>query len=157
MTPNPPAGPVFGAPAPTKSAQEQLNVPSILLLLAGALGGVWFLMSIGQSLMMNPDDIAKALDDMPDPNARRMMEPFLKMATGPARFAWPVVGLGANAFIIFGAVMMRQLKGWPIALIAAVFATLPCCFNGCCCIFTMPAGIWCLTLLLKDDIKQQFS
>lgn len=156
MTPNPPAGPSYGAPAP-KSAQEQLNVPSILLMLAGVLGGLYFLMNIASSLTMNPDDVMKALDGMPDPNVRRMLEPFMKMSTGPQRFAWPVIGLGANAFIIFGGLMMRQLKSWPMAMVAAVLATIPCCFTGCCCVFSMPAGIWCLTLLLKDDVKAQFT
>lgn len=156
MTPNPPAGPPYGAPAP-KSAQEQLNVPSILLMLAGVLGGAYFLMNIASSLTMNPDDVMKALDGMPDPNVRRMLEPFLKMSTGPQRFAWPIIGLGANAFIVVGGLMMRQLKNWPLALIAAVLATIPCCFTGCCCARCLRAWRTCLTLLFKDDIKAQFT
>lgn len=156
MTPNPMPGPTSGA-LPPKSAAEQLNVPSILLAISGALGVLYFLYSLVQAAFFNAADLTSALDNLPDPNMRKMMEPLLRMSTGPVRFVWPVVALGANGAIIFGALQMRAVKNWPVAMIAAVLATIPCCFSSCCCVIAMPAGIWSLTILLKDDIKRQFT
>ena len=64
-----------------------------------------------------------------------------------------VVGLGISVMTAFGAVRMRKLESYPLAMTAAVLAILPC--SGCC-ILSMPLGIWALVILLDAQVKESF-
>jgi hypothetical protein len=72
-------------------------------------------------------------------------------------YGWPILMLLANGFAVFGAVMMRSLKAYPVALMAAIVSAIPCLFTSCCCVFSMPAGIWAIVVLMKPDVRAQFS
>jgi hypothetical protein len=52
---------------------------------------------------------------------------------------------------------MRNLKGWGMAMTAAVLSVIPLCFNSCCCLIAMPAGIWALVVLNKPEVKSSFT
>jgi hypothetical protein len=37
---------------------------------------------------------------------------------------------------------------------AAIMAMIPC---NCCCLLGLPFGIWALVMLMKPEVKSQFS
>ena len=65
-----------------------------------------------------------------------------------------ILGLIGGAIIIFGGVQMIRLRGWILAVLAAVLIIIPC-FQGCC-IFGIPIGIWCLVVLMDSTVKPSF-
>lgn len=64
-----------------------------------------------------------------------------------------VFGLGISVSIAIGAMKMRRLESYSLAMMAAVLAILPC--SGCC-VLSMPLGIWALVVLLDAQVKESF-
>lgn len=65
-----------------------------------------------------------------------------------------VLGLAMSALVFFGAWQMRELRQYPLALIAAIVAMIPC-LSPCCCI-GLPIGIWALMVMMKPEVKSAF-
>lgn len=65
-----------------------------------------------------------------------------------------ILAMAGGGFIIFGALKMRNLESWGIALAASVVSIVPCT-TPCCCT-GMPIGIWALIVLLNSDVKAAF-
>jgi len=141
--------PAFGgasAPSPAGSnAKDALNLPSVLLLVSGGLGVLMRLAGLvgggGSRQMMG--QFAN------DPRFAQLAS----LSSGPANIIGNLLGIALSAFVIFGALKMRNLQGHSLALGAAVVSIIPC--SGCCCI-GLPVGIWALVLLLKPEVKSQF-
>lgn len=128
-----------------------LNVPSILLMVMGAIGvlfGLYGLVAGGAS----NEQLAQLLKD---PNMPPALKQMMSMGTGPMSKVSNLVGMLLDVVMIFGAVQMRNLKMYPLAIASTVIAMLPCA--GCCCLFGLPIGIWAIVLLLKPEVKAQFS
>lgn len=73
-----------------------------------------------------------------------------------------VLGLVYNGFaclmgglVIFGALRMKALKGYGVALTGAIIAALPC--TSPCCFLGLPLGIWAIVVLMNQDVKTSFS
>ncbi len=148
MTPNP-AAPPAGAPPGTSPAQDALNVPSILILICGALGVVLALVSM---VSRNPQQFDQMFAQNPD--LARQMGPFLKMMTGPVSIISNLLGAAISGFMIFGALKMRNLQSYGVAMAAAIVSLLPC--TSCCCV-SLPVGIWALVVLMKPEVKASFT
>ena len=153
MNPNPAFS---AAPAPAGSnAKDALNVPSVLLLVSGALGvlsGLLGMVRGGSAGSANPGLERLAAD----PNTAQLAESLRKVTealSGPGSIVLNLLTLALSGFVIFGALKMRNLQGHGIALGAAIVSLIPC--SGCCCI-GMPVGIWALVTLLKPEVKSQF-
>jgi hypothetical protein len=58
-----------------------------------------------------------------------------------------------HGVVLTGAIRMRQLKNYPLAVTAAILAMLPC--NGCC-IVGLPIGIWALVVLCDRSVRAAF-
>jgi hypothetical protein len=155
---NPTGGPSFGSPPPgaggpvdAAGAKEQVNVPSLILLI-GAIGGILMqLMGIVQNAIGKTQVPEQLLND---PNMRQ----FLPMFENLQKFGivFNLLGIGVCAFVAFGAMKMRNLQGWSLSLAACIVGIVPCCYS-CCCIFTMIGGIWGLVVLNKPEVKGAFT
>ncbi len=55
--------------------------------------------------------------------------------------------------VLFGALRMKDLRNYNLAIAASILAMLPC--NGCC-ILGLPIGIWSLVVLCNSDIRASF-
>ena len=64
------------------------------------------------------------------------------------------VGIAVGVLIIVGALRMRQLKSYGFAMAAAILAMVPCVSP--CCLLGLPAGIWALVVLMRDDVQGAF-
>lgn len=156
---NPYAQP-FGAPAPAPQQHaSNLNLAAILLMVTGGLAIAYGLMSIVMALVGS--DGSWALNLVQDPALRdKMREAMAQQQGGASKAAnmiWPLIIIGANAVVIFGALKMKGMQGYGLAMASAIISTIPCCFNGCCCVTSMPAGIFALVLLLKPEVKASFT
>jgi hypothetical protein len=144
-----PTGQPMGMPAPSApsgSAQDALNVPSILLMiLAGLmiLNALWGLISGGGRI--TPEQMGQI------PAQYRDMVGQIQGVGRPLS----VLMLVLNGIVLYGALQMRQLKSFGLAMAAAIIAMIPCA-TSCCCILGLPVGIWALVTLNKPEVKSAF-
>ncbi|MBL8888518.1 MAG: hypothetical protein JNL67_00970 [Planctomycetaceae bacterium] len=71
------------------------------------------------------------------------------------RIVWGVVLLVASLFVLFGAVQMKRLKNYRMAMAASIVAIIP--LVGPCCILGIPFGIWSVIRLTQPGVRQLFS
>ena len=68
-----------------------------------------------------------------------------------------MVGYAVSGLIytvmLVGAIRMRRLRSYSLAVTAGVLAVLPC--SGCC-IVSIPCGIWALVVLLDANVRAAF-
>ena len=85
-----------------------------------------------------------------DPRLAQLADPRSATADYLASAIW----LAASGFLIFGAMKLRNVQSYGLAMGAAMVVMIPC--GGCCC-FGLPVGIWAVITLRKPEIKSQFS
>jgi hypothetical protein len=142
LNPNPPAG---GPPGPSGTAKDALNLPSILLMAAGGLGvlnGIYSLINGGKNPM--------ASQFANNPQAAEWAA--RAQSSGPI---FAIVAILCSAFIIFGALKMKNLQSRNLAMAAAILACIPC-LSPCCCV-GIPFGIWALVVMNKPEVKGSFT
>jgi hypothetical protein len=159
---NPTGQPGFGTPmpsAPSGAARDAVNLPSIFIMILGALGIAMFLAAIisevgGGSSRLLEWELAR----MP-PDLRERMEPLLAMNRSGSKVGgimMSLIGVAISAFTVFGGLQMRALKNWGVALASAIIVMTPCS-TYCCCCLGIPIGIWALIMLTKPEVKSAFS
>ncbi|MEW5742742.1 MAG: hypothetical protein AB1938_27745 [Myxococcota bacterium] len=148
-----------GSPPPVSfDARAAVSVPALLLAIAGGMAVVWAVVNLLSAAMTSgsPDWL---LNMVKDPAMRQQMQEMLKQSESNKllNYGWPVVMMLANAGVVVGALMMRSLKMYPVAMMAAIVSVIPCLFTSCCCVTSMPAAIWALIVLMKPEVRSQFT
>lgn len=144
----------YGSPVPTANAQQEVSTPAILLIVTGALGVLFALLGVVQSLTSSgvPPEV---LDQMRNtPGMEQWADMLGRMTSGPLSLLSNMASLALSGFVLFGGLKMKNLESWGLALAASILAVIPCC-NGCCCL-GLPAGIWALVVLNKPEVKAAF-
>lgn len=140
--------PEYGAGEHPKLAQ--LKVAAILLLVAGGLavlGNVYFIWSVASQA-------AEGKATPPPGNLEPGFEGgfyigfYLPLVLG-------VIALPLLAFMMFGAIAMLKRRGLGMARAGGILAVIPLTAS-CCCILTLPFGIWILILLAAPEVKAAF-
>lgn len=141
MQPPPP-----GQYAPSGTAQDALNVPSILILVMAGIGVLSALYGVVAGGGLPPEML----------NNPQFTPEMKKMLANVGSFGrvGNVLGLVLDGVCIYGALQMRQLKNYGLSMAAAIIIMLPC--GGCCCLLGLPVGIWTLMTLNKPEIKSSF-
>ncbi|MEE3368049.1 MAG: hypothetical protein VX346_01765 [Planctomycetota bacterium] len=67
-----------------------------------------------------------------------------------------VISLGSSILTLIGALRMRQLKSYGLAVTACVLPMIPC-INSCCCVIALPFGTWGLVVLLDPQVRDLFN
>jgi len=148
----PPSSHGGGAPmlaASPEQVRRMVSAPAILLLVYGIL-------SVLTSLTgpFFKDEIAETIRNFP--NLPPEVAQQLQAAGGAVTvmdWVQAFVMVGLNVVVVLGALKMRQLESWGLALAAAIIAMLPC---GCCCCLGLPLGIWAVVVLNKPEVKAGF-
>jgi LSD1 subclass zinc finger protein len=78
--------------------------------------------------------------------AGRRGDPIPNLIGFALGFAW-------GGLVTAGAVRMKKLSGFGLAMTACIVAMLPC--NGCC-VLGLPFGIWGLVVLNRPEVKAAF-
>jgi len=120
----------------------------VCLLVVGVSSFLMLVASFLLSGTMN-DYLAKIIEDAGAEVPRELLSP-----TSPLNLAMYGFGLLLSIGTILGGWSMLQRSSWPLALVGAICAILPC--MSCCCLST-PFGIWALIVLLRPEVKQAWT
>jgi hypothetical protein len=118
--------------------------PAIFLLVVGGIGVAW------QLLMLVLNILGTGLNVMGGGRGSGFA-----MMQGGVGIVFNIIGLCVGGLIIFGALKMKNLQSYGLAMTASVIAMIPCVSP--CCLIGLPAGIWALIVLLKPEVKAAFS
>lgn len=151
----PVASPVAAAPDPSVARDAALalvKTPAMLLVVLGILSAVMSVVIGGMQVAgVDPGRLIMELFKLPQQGAGGGPDAMVTRFAGIFQI---VVGLPWNVVIAVGATRMMRLQSRGLATAAAVLACLPC--FSCCCLVTMPVGIWALTTLSKPEVRPQF-
>ena len=136
---NPPA-------PPSVSPSEQVNLPATFLMVAGILG----LLGNILMLLLSFGVFSMSLPFSSGPGMGSMM-------AGSIGLIFRFIGLGACGFVLYGAMQMKSLGNYTMALVAAVVALIPCFIPCPCCFVGIGAGIWAIIVLVKPEVKAAFA
>jgi hypothetical protein len=136
------------SPLPTTLASpvgglDQVNGPAIGLIVTAILGFLAQLATLlfrlfGASLM-----------------ATQQNAPSWAIAlSGTVGVAASILGILMSFLILLGAIKMKQLSNYGLAVTASIIAMIPCVSP--CCLLGLPIGIWALVVLSKPEIKSVF-
>ena len=152
-----PSGQPFGT-APAQPQNDQLNLAAILLMVSAGLAICFALLSLVSTVAGG--DGSWALAFIKDENLKRQLRDAIAQGQGSSSAVnalWPLLMLVANGFVLFAGTKMKNAQSYTLSLAAAIIATIPCCFTSCCCVTSMPAGIFALVLLMKPEVKSSFT
>jgi hypothetical protein len=74
----------------------------------------------------------------------------------------PIIGQALDAvfellwdgLVIAGGISLIKRQVYPLAMTGAIVGMVPC--TNCCCLFSLPIGIWALVVLSKPEVKDAF-
>jgi len=137
-----------GSPAAGKVA-----APAIALIVLAVLNLPVAAYLIFSGLMAGQINVAPPPEMANDPDMANAFEIGTKIGGG----MWIVVGAAsivASAVIAFGAIRMKGLQSYGLAMTASILALIPC--TSPCCLAGIPIGIWSLIVLMNADVKAAF-
>jgi hypothetical protein len=140
-----PAMPSMAAasPAPSGAAAALVNGPAIGLIVVAVLGALLQIVSIIKNLVMGSGIPANA-----------QVPAWLSMLSGPVGVALGIIGILVSVVILLGAMKMKKLESYGLAMAASIIAMIPC-FSPCC-LLGLPIGIWAVVVLSKPEVKSAF-
>lgn len=141
----------FGAGAPDAKAKDAVSIPAILLMIASVMGVLFALLAVvasGESAMQWVLDNPNVPQNIRD----QLMNSPQDTTSGRLFYGFQAL---LSAFVFFGALKMKNLQNYGVAMAAAIIACLPCC-GPCYGCFSIPLGIWSLIVINQADVKQSF-
>jgi hypothetical protein len=138
-----------GAEPSLGQARDRVSGPAIGLIVVGGIGvlmALWGMVQSATGANQVPEEMFN------DPN----MAQYRSIIEGSQRFG--IVGnvlvLLTSGLTIFGALKMKNLQSYGLAMAASIVAMIPC-IGPCCCV-GLPIGIWSIVTLSKPEIKAAF-
>ena len=131
-------------PTPGAGAAEQVNGPAIGLIVVAALGA---LMQIASLVIHVVSPAALTSSSMPN-------QAWANMFAGTIGVVSAIIGLLVSGVIFLGAMKMKKLESYGLAMASSIIAMIPC-FSPCC-LLGLPIGIWALVVLSKPEVKSAF-
>lgn len=126
-------------------AAQRVAGPAIALMVIAILGMLWDLfVIIGY---VNFIFVAAGA-------AAQGGEPFPVAVFGGIGVAFGILGLAIGALILIGAIKMKKLQSYGLAMTSAIAGMIPCYWP--CCLLGLPFGIWALVVLSDSSVKAAF-
>ena len=124
--------------------ESKVTAPAIALMVASGLSALLGLVGLAmRALGIGLASLGGSADDR-----------FLQILGGAVGIVWALIGLAVQGFIFFGALKMKSLESYGIAVAGAACACIPC--FGCCC-WNVPVGVWALIVLMNAEVKAAFA
>ena len=143
----PPAFPPSGAVVVGQAVLDQVNGPSIGLIITGALSvffailrAVLVLSGVGLNLLQA--------------NSNTAMPSWFSAMSGTAGVLMAVLQTACGIIVLLGGIKMRKLENYGLCMTASIIAMIPCI--SICCLIGLPIGIWALVILSKPEVKSSF-
>ena len=140
-TAGPGAGP--GYSGNTSYALQRVSAPGVCLIVIAVLSLVMGVLNILANILQI--GIAAVGD---------MKEVMPVMFMGPVVIFSGAIGIIVAIVVLIGAIKMRRLETYWLAMTASILALIPCIAP--CCIFGLPFGIWALVVLSDPIVKMSF-
>ncbi|WP_426749524.1 hypothetical protein [Myxococcus sp. Y35] len=134
-------------------AKEAVSLPAILLMVLSAISVLLGLINVLQAFGGTDPEITQMLEDPNLPEGARQALATVSTTGGKLLLALPTLVL--NAIVFFGALKMKNLQSYGLAMAASIIAVIPCC--GPCACLGIPVGIWSLVVLNKPEVKSAFT
>ncbi len=128
-------------------ALNRVAGPAIALIVTGALGGLMNFVGI----ILNVFNVVVG-QGFRGGNVHG--DPALAMFSGVGGIVGGIVGLIMALLVIAGAIKMKNLSSYGLAMTAAIVAVIPCVSP--CCLLGLPFGIWALVVLNEENVKAAF-
>jgi GYF domain 2 len=80
-------------------------------------------------------------------------QPFANLFSGTLGIVQTILVMVLGAVVLFGAIKMKRLENYGLAMASSIVAMLPC---SLCCLAGLPIGIWSLVILSKPEVKAAF-
>jgi hypothetical protein len=135
---------VLTPPTPGTAGAEQVNGPAMGLIVVAILGAL----AQVASLIMNLAGASMLA------SSRMPKEAWANMFSGTLGVVSGVIGLLMSAVVLLGALKMKKLESYGLAMAASIIAMVPCVSP--CCLLGLPIGIWALVVLMKPEVKSAF-
>ncbi len=145
----PPIPPVLSSASGTFDA---VRAPAVWLLITGVLNLVLAIVDLAQNArLLAMIQQGQKLPELPPP-LRELFQitPAVVVASIPINF----VRIMLAAVIIYGAIRMRRLEAYGLAMTASILSLVPCL--NCCCAVGIPIGIWALVVLTRPEVRASF-
>ncbi|MFK7735583.1 MAG: hypothetical protein AB8B50_06135 [Pirellulaceae bacterium] len=142
-----------------EDALAKVSTPATLLLVTGILGVIaalatFALPSFLPSIMQG---IAESAAEQ-DPNFdQEQFDQMISMVGGIQMYISGAIGLIGSIVTCLGALKMKALTGYGLAMAGSICAICPYVSPCCCFIFPMGIGIWSIVVLANGEVKSHFS
>jgi GYF domain 2 len=140
-----PAPFVPATPTTSPAAAELVKGPAIGLIITAILGALVQIVSLIRLLLMG--------GSMPM-NSQMPGQAWVSMLSGPIGVVMGIIAILMSVVILLGALKMKKLENYGLAMTASILAMIPC-FSPCCLI-GLPIGIWAVVVLSKPEVKSAF-
>jgi len=134
-----PLGGTYGFPG----AAEQVNGPAIGLMVVAIIGFLAQVFSLVWRLFFSA--VAAAQTNQPE---------WVTMFSGTGAIIGSILGILSSILVLFGALKMKKLESYGLAMTVSIIAMIPCVSP--CCLIGLPIGIWSLVILSKPEVKSAF-
>jgi hypothetical protein len=144
--------------------RAKVSGPAIMLILGGIFGILAGVFVIGMFVLAADsliDWMKVQRDNAPQGAQKERLDSQIKefeqnkdqvkMTYGALGAAGILLGL----LITIGGFSMKGTKSYGLAMTGSVLALIP--VLNCCCVITMPAGLWGLITLMNPDVKAAFA
>lgn len=132
--------------SPIERVKGKVMAPAIALVIVGSLGLIMSIVNVVVAIATGPAIV--------DPNAPEFVRNFQQASVGPLAIVVQAAFILFNATIIGGGVQMLRFQSRVFAIVASVFAIVN--IGTCCCVLGAPVGIWCLIVLMGQDVIRAF-
>jgi phage FluMu protein Com len=136
--------PIMGEPS--AAALARVSGPAIGLMVTGGIGITWQMLLIAFNVLQ--------VAVMPQQAGAQANQAIPAMLTGGIGIVFAAFSILIGTVIIYGAMQMKGLRSYSLAMTSAILAMVPC-FSPCC-LLGLPFGIWALVVISSADVKSEF-
>lgn len=140
-----------------ESARAAVATPAIVLAILSGLHIVLGLCGTFQNILALAGVMPQQeIDWSQMPPEMQQWRPMMEAMQNPGiALAGNAFSLAVGAVVLAGALQMRSLGSYALAMVGAIVAVIPCT-SPCCCLISMPVGIWCLVVMNRPEVKEAF-
>jgi len=142
----------YNVGADRAAAAAKVNGPAIALMVTAGIGMLLQVVNLLMTILGTGAGLAGMSGGA---GATPEMERVQALLGGGLGIVLGLFSLAVGVLIFVGALRMKNLTSYGLAMAAAVVAMIPC-LSPCCCL-GLPAGIWAIIALVDQNVKASFA
>lgn len=141
----------YNVGADRAAAAAKVNGPAIALMVTAGIGMLLQVINLLMTILGAGAGLA-GLSGGGSGNPE--MERIQALMGGGLGVVLGLFSLAIGVLIFIGAMKMKNLTSYGLAMAAAIVAMIPC-LSPCCCL-GLPSGIWAIVALVDQNVKNSF-